>query len=158
MQTNELLKLTLDVYEEECQYLKEVTINGKEAWGKFSVPTTVYAVKGRKYHLNAVEVLIVYEQIMYVTLANIFVNGLEKLRQIPLDVFFPTIVDEKILIANSNVRCSKQVDHNEFTGIFKITRIINKKEGYWVNTLLNINSGAQVAEVKLYVDLKNQEF
>jgi|GEM_PF-4885630 len=97
MKKDQLLKLALDVYEKECQYLKELAIDTdqKKSMGTFSVPTTCYAVKGRKYHLNAAEVIITYEQIMYATLSYFFVNGLYDLKTIPIDYFFPTIVDEK---------------------------------------------------------------
>lgn len=153
MSINELLKLTLGIYEKECHYLKEVTINDDETWGKFSVPATVYAVKGRKHHLNAVEVLIVYEQIMYITLANLFINGLNKLKPIPVDIFFPTVVDEKVFITKFNARLTKQVDNHDFTATFKITNIVSRQQGYWLDTILNINSGAQILELKLYVDM-----
>jgi|688.fasta_scaffold684438_1 hypothetical protein len=60
-----LTKLTLDVYEKECQYLNklEFDLDGKQSFGIFSMPATRYAVKGRKYHLNAAEAIITYEQI-----------------------------------------------------------------------------------------------
>lgn len=153
MTINELLKLTLETYEKECQYLKEVTINDHGTWGKFSVPTTVYAIKGRKYHLNAAEVIILYEQICYVTLANLFINGLNKLTPIPVDIFFPTVVDKNIVIAKFNTRFSKQVNNHEFSALFKINNTVSRGQGYWFDTVLDINSGAQIAEVKIYVDM-----
>lgn len=112
MSDNDFLKLTLDVYEEECQYLKklEIDIEGKKSIGTFSVPTTCYAVKGRKYHLNAAEVIITYEQIMYATLSHFFINGLHDLKPIPVDYFFPTIVDEKTLISKFNTRYLDALD------------------------------------------------
>ena len=148
----DLLKLTLDVYEEDCRYLREIKFDEKEAFGKFCVPTTCYAIKGRKYHLNAAEVIITYEQIMYVTLANLFVNGLGGLRKIPVDYFFPTVVDEKVLIAQFNTKFYKPVDNHNFTGVFKINKIVSRKTRDFFYTEFNINDGMQVAEVTLCVD------
>ena len=153
---NELLAMTLDVYEPECRYLISVNISSDGTLGEFSVPETVYAVKGRKYHLNAAEVIIAYEQIMYVRMAHLFINGFDKCDPIPINAFFPKIVDEKVLIAQFDTRLVKQVDHMKFTGIFSVKKVIRKKSGnYWFDTVLDINSGAQVANVKIHVDLQD---
>ncbi|WP_204103387.1 MULTISPECIES: FcoT family thioesterase [Spirulina sp. CCY15215] len=156
MNEHKLLKFVLDVYENDCQYLKEIKLDDKDtkrAWGKFSVPNTCYAVKGRKYHLNAAEVIIIYEQIMYVTLANLFVNGLDELKKIPIDTFFPTVVDEKVLIVKFNARFSQPVANENFTGVFTIEKIVSRKSSYFFYTKFDINDGTQVAEVVLCVDL-----
>ena len=151
--TDKLLKLTLGIYENECKYLKEVEINDDGAWGKFSVPTTVYAVKGRKYHLNAAEVIILYEQIAYVTMAHLFINGLRQLKPIPEDVFFTTAVDENVFIVKFCTRFIKQVKNHNFSAEFRILKINARAQGYWFDTIFDINSGAQVSEVKLFVDM-----
>ncbi|GAX39442.1 hypothetical protein NIES4075_03980 [Tolypothrix sp. NIES-4075] len=153
MNKYDFLELTLNNYANNCRYLKEVKILDKEAWGRFSVPSTCYEVEGIKSHLHAVEVMIIYEQIIYTLLANLFINGLYGLKQIPVDIFFPTIVDERIVIAKFNTRFYKQVDHREFTGILRIEKIICRKNSYFFYTSFDISSGAQVAEVVLRVDV-----
>ncbi|MBC6480597.1 MAG: hypothetical protein GDA56_25335 [Hormoscilla sp. GM7CHS1pb] len=155
MKKDRLLKLTLDVYEKDCQYLKELAIDTdqKKSRGTFSVPSTCYAVKGRKYHLNAAEVIITYEQIMYATLSYFFINGQSNLKTIPVDYFFPTIVDEKTLIAKFNTRFLKPVSSEEFTGIFSIVKTIARKNKYFFSTLFDINNGAQIADVTICIEL-----
>lgn len=155
MKKDQLLKLTLDVYEKECQYLKELAIDTeqKKSRGIFSVPTTCYAVKGRKHHLNAAEVVITYEQIMYATLSYFFINGLSNLKTIPVDYFFPTIVDEKTLIAKFNTRFLKPVNNQEFTGTFSVEKIISRKDKYFFSTKFDINDGAQIADVTISIEL-----
>lgn len=155
MNENKFLKLTLDVYEKECQYLKDLTIDTdqKKSIGTFSVPTTCYAVKGRKYHLNAAEVIITYEQIMYATLSHFFMNGLYNLKAMPVDYFFPTIVDEKTLIVKFNARFLKPVNNQEFTGTFSIEKITSRKDKYFFSTKFDINDGAQIAYVAICIKL-----
>lgn len=155
MNENNFLQLTLDVYEKECQYLKDLEIDTdlKKSMGTFSVPTTCYAVKGRKYHLNAAEVIITYEQIMYATLSYFFINGLQDLKPIPVDYFFPTIVDEKTLIAKFNTRFVKPVSNDKFTGVFSVEKIISRKDKYFFSTKFDINNGAQVADVTICIEL-----
>ncbi|MDY7019971.1 MAG: FcoT family thioesterase [Cyanobacteriota bacterium] len=155
MNTNDFLKLTLDIYEEECRYLKElkIDIDKKESVGHFSVPSTCYAVKGRKYHLNAAEVIIIYEQIMYATLSTFFINGLHHLKPVTVDYFFPTIVDEKTLIAKFNTRFSRQVDSHAFSGIFSVQKITSRQNKYFFHTGFDIEGGAQVADVTICIEL-----
>lgn len=149
------LNLTLGVYEDECHYLKSLRldVDNMRAVGEFSVPTTCYAVKGRKYHLNAAEVVITYEQIMYATLSEMFVQGACGFQKIPVDYFFPTVVDERTLIARFNTRFSKPVENDFFTGEFSIKKSTFRGGKYFFKTEFNINHGAQVAEVSLCVDL-----
>ncbi|NEO48739.1 MAG: hypothetical protein F6K55_33410 [Moorea sp. SIO4A3] len=154
MNEDELLNEVLCVYENQCRYLKEVELDGKQAWGRFSVPETHYAVKGRKYHLNAAEAIIVYEQIMYVAIGNIFIHGLLDLKQLPRDIFFPTVVDEKTLISRLQARFSKSVNSNDFSGVFSIKKILQRGKKYWFKTMFEINDNAQSLEVSLCVDLR----
>ncbi|NEO68851.1 FcoT family thioesterase [Moorena sp. SIO3H5] len=154
MNKNDLLKLTLDVYEEECKYLKELEldVDNQQSFGYFSVPSTCYAVKGRKYHLNAAEVVITYEQIMYATLSNVLINGLYHLEPVDVDYFFPTIVDEKTLIVKFNTRFYKQVNNHSFRGVFLIKKIISRTGKKFFYTEFNIEEGAQIADVIICIE------
>ncbi|NMG20901.1 hypothetical protein DP116_16120 [Brasilonema bromeliae SPC951] len=55
--------------------------------------------------------MIIDKQIMYTMLSNLFFNGLYGLKQITVDIFFPTIF---------STRFYKQVNYREFIGIFRI--------------------------------------
>jgi hypothetical protein len=150
----ELTNLTLDVYERECQYLKklEFDVNGRQSVGIFSVPATCYAVKGRKYHLNAAEVIITYEQIMYATLSDILINGRYNFKPVSKDYFFPTIVDEKTLIVRFGTRFSRQVDSHLFKAIFSIKKILAKRDKTFFYTEFDIEDGSQVANVIICIE------
>ena len=88
---------------------------------------------------------------MYATLSNFFINGLYDLKTTPVDYFFPTIVDEKALIAKFNCRFSKSVDSHHFTGVFSIEKMVCRRGSYYLTTKFDINNGAQVADVTMVI-------
>lgn len=156
MDLQSCLKHVLDVYEPECRYLKKINIDDNTAYGEFSVPSTCYAIKGRKYHLNAAEDVILYEQIMYAFVGNLFINGLHDVRKIPVDMFFPTIVDKHLLIVDINARYKAMVNSDFFTGVLTTKKIRKLKNGdYHLKQNLNINDGAHELDVSIYLDLKD---
>ena len=154
MNQEDLVELTLAVYEEECQYLKELEFNvdAKQSFGVFSVPATCYAVKGRKYHLNAAEVIITYEQIIYATLSDVLINGRYGFESVSKDYFFPRVVDEKTLIVRFNTRFSKQVDSHFFKGSFSIKKIVPRRDKTFFYTEFDIEDGSQIAEVTICIE------
>lgn len=155
MDLQDCLKSVLGVYEPECRYLKKIRINADKAYGEFSVPSTCYAIKGRKYHLNAAEDVILYEQIMYTFIGNLFINGLHGVQTIPADIFFPAVVDKHILIVEINSRYKKMVDSHFFTGVLITKNIRKLRNGdYHLKQNLSINEGAHELDVSIYLDLK----
>lgn len=156
MDLQNCLKHVLGVYETECRYLKKINVDGDKAYGEFSVPSTCYAIKGRKYHLNAAEDVILYEQIMYTFVGNLFVNGLNDVRKIPMDIFFPTVVDKHVLIVDINSRYKAMVCSDFFTGILTTNKIRKLRNGdYHLKQNLSINEGAHELDVSIYLDLKD---
>ena len=156
MDLQNCLRHVLGVYEPECRYLKKINVDGDKAYGEFSVPSTCYAIKGRKYHLNAAEDVILYEQIMYTFVGNLFVNGLNDVRKIPMDIFFPTVVDKHVLIVDINSRYKAMVGSDFFTGVLTTNKIRKLRNGdYHLKQNLSINEGAHELDVSIYLDLKD---
>ena len=156
MDVKDCLKQVLDVYEPECRYLRKVNVDGNKAYGEFSVPSTCYAIKGRKYHLNAAEDVILYEQIMYAFVANMFINGLNDVQKIPVDIFFPAVVDKHVLIVEIDSRYKAMVNSDFFTGVLTTNKIRRLKNGdYHLKQNLSINEGAHELDVSIYLDLKD---
>lgn len=156
MDLQDCLKQVLDVYEPECRYLKKIDVDDNKAYGEFSVPSTCYAIKGRKYHLNAAEDVILYEQIMYAFVGNLFINGLNDVRKIPMDMFFPTVVDKHVLIVSIDSHYKAMVNSDFFTGVLTTNKMRRLKNGdYHLKQNLSINEGAHELDVSIYLDLKD---
>lgn len=156
MNLENCLEKVLEVYEPDCRYLKKLTIDGNKAHGEFSVPATCYAIKGRKYHLNAAEDIILYEQIMYAFVGNMFINGLNGTCKIPEDVFFPAVVDEYTFIVDVQARYKKMVDSSFFKGTLTTHRVRKMKNGnYHLKQTLDINDGSHILDVSIYLELKD---
>lgn len=70
-----LLTEVLSCYKPHCRYLTELTVDGRLATGAFAIPESCYI--DETGHLNAVEVTISYNQLLYATIATMVTEGSE---------------------------------------------------------------------------------
>lgn len=137
-------------YKEHCRYLKSVEVEGPGTGvlqgrdgtsclvlsrGHFQIPEPCYI--DTTGHLNAVEVNICYNQLLYVSLGQSIASGL-----VPaLDVFSLEYYRARrlpdVLIYNIEVAFRKVIDPQDFHGEFSITRAVVTRRSVKLETHLN---------------------
>ncbi|GAA2689223.1 MULTISPECIES: FcoT family thioesterase [Actinosynnema] len=112
--TAELLERALSCYKPHCRYLKAVELGGHRATGEFAIPESCYI--DDTGHLNAVEVNICYNQLLYTLLASLVRDGSEPaLAGWDMAEFWRRRLPD-VLIAGISSNFRKPIDPRAFTG------------------------------------------
>jgi hypothetical protein len=131
----------LKPYSLDARYLVSAEINKNTIKGFFSIKQSVYLSHGiTSGHLNMVDVLICFNQLAYVGLA-------EKIRQKSIPEFkevnYENFRDNKLnglIYALDNVKFRKPVNSDVFIGEFSIEQIRKRNETYFIKTTYNFEN------------------
>lgn len=117
----------LSCYKPHCRYLTVAALDGRRATGSFAIPESCYI--DDTGHLNAVEVNICYNQLLYATIATFVRDGTEPA--------FPgwTMAEfwrrrlPGILIARIASEFHRPIDPRSFHGELTVDRVIRVPRG-----------------------------
>ena len=123
--STELLDGVLACYKPHCRYLTTLEVEGKRAAGTFAIPESCYI--DDTGHLNAVEVNICYNQLLYSMIATAVRDG-------DGPVFDTWTMEEfwrrrlgDILIAKISTEFRKPIDARAFRGELTFDRVVSRR-------------------------------
>lgn len=122
-----LLSEVLSCYKPHCRYLTGFAIDGRRATGDFAIPESCYI--DDTGHLNAVEVNICYNQLLYATIASMVAERAEPAFVTwSLAEFWRRRLSD-VLIARIAGDFRRPIDPRSFTGELTVDRVLALRPG-----------------------------
>jgi hypothetical protein len=121
----ELLDDVLACYKPHCRYLATLDVDGRRGSGTFAIPESCYI--DDTGHLNAVEVNICYNQLLYAMIATAVRDGTEPVFESwTMDEFWRRRLGD-ILIARFTAEFRKPIDARAFHGALTFERVVARR-------------------------------
>ena len=136
----------LDYYREECRFLKEAKLEYPEATARFQIPSPFYLREGIDTgHLNAIDLIICYNQLTLSLLAEISRRKLDT----ELPKFTIPELSTLLIVSMSNVKFNEPIDPKEFQGKIRLNQVIPKKNNtlYFFKTSYDFGDGKATGEI-----------
>jgi len=141
-------------YKPEARYLQEAELEYPKTTGLFRIPQSAYLLESTG-HLNAVDLLICYNQLIFNTFIESTRLGLiQELHDIDLDQ--KERLERSLIVGINHVRFIRPIDTREFKGKITIKEIIPKKNKtlYFFKTDYNFEEGKATGEIDLALNLQ----
>jgi FcoT-like thioesterase domain len=120
-----LLDDVLACYKPHCRYLTTLEVDGGRGAGTFAIPESCYI--DDTGHLNAVEVNICYNQLLYAMIATAVRDGTEPVFESwTMDEFWRRRLGD-ILIARFTAEFRKPIDARAFRGELTFERVVARR-------------------------------
>lgn len=120
-----LLDDVLACYKPHCRYLATLEVDGRHGSGTFSIPESCYI--DDTGHLNAVEVNICYNQLLYAMIATAVRDGADPVFESwTMDEFWRRRLGD-ILIARFTAEFRKPIDARAFRGELTFERVVARR-------------------------------
>ncbi|GGM25249.1 FcoT family thioesterase [Micromonospora yangpuensis] len=121
----DLLTEVLSCYKPHCRYLLGATVGERHLTGRFAIPSSCYI--DDTGHLNAVEVSICYNQMLYTTLAMAVRDGTEPaLADWSMDDYWRRRLPD-ILVVRSAHDFRRPIDPRSFVGELTLERVTARR-------------------------------
>ncbi len=121
----ELLTGVLACHKPHCRYLTALTADDRRVTGTFAIPKSCYIVDTG--HLNAVEVNICYNQLLYATIATVVRDGTEPAFATWTMAEFWRRRLPDILIASITSEFRRPIDPRSFHGELTVDRVVARR-------------------------------
>lgn len=144
----------LEPYSSGARYLGSAEAEENITRGSFSIKQSVYLSQGvASGHLNMVDVLICFNQLAYVSLAErIRQKSVPELEEITYDMFKENKLNG-LIYALDDVKFRKPVNSEIFSGQFAIEQIRKRNDTYFIKTTYNFENSA-TGKVSLAMKIK----
>lgn len=152
MDTEELYSEVMVAYKPECRYLRNCRIDENSIEGGLSLHECCYLEPGcRKTHLYVSELVIIYEQMLSVYLADFFIN---KKSMVTPETFFEQVLEQRLFAAKVDMRFKAQIVNAEFSGRLESELRADRRGRYTFVKTLTLDEGKQAAVGHFIVDLR----
>ncbi len=121
----DLLAKVLSCYKPHCRYLKDLTVDGHRGEGRFAIPESCYI--DDTGHLNAVEVNICYNQLLYALIATSVRDGTPPVFDTWTMAEFWRRRLPDILISRFSSEFRKPIDARSFAGELAFDRVVARR-------------------------------
>ena len=148
----------LEAYKPECRYLVRAELEYPEATGLFKIPSTFYGNDCTLRHLAAVELVLCYNQLSYVMVAEALRNGqIEQLGTIPLEQFKQYQLEDSLIVGIDKLKFRKPVEASEFPGRITVKRVSPKRNGQltFFKTEFDFGNRSHTGELNFVIKLTN---
>ncbi|WP_326553922.1 FcoT family thioesterase [Micromonospora sp. NBC_01813] len=135
----DLLTEVLSCYKPHCRYLLSASVHGRRTEGRLAIPESCYI--DDTGHLNAVEVSICYNQLLYTALGAAVRDRTEPaLAHWTLDDYWRRRLPDVLIVKSTN-EFRRPLDPRSFVGQLTIERVIART--LWVDRepLISIDTG-----------------
>ena len=149
------LEEVLGWYKPEARYLQEAELDYPEATGLFRIPQSVYLLQSTG-HLNAVDLLICYNQLVFSTFIEATqLNLVQELQGVSLDQ--KERLGRGLIVGINNVKFKRPIYPREFKGNITIKEVIPKKGNtlYFFKTYYDFEESKATGEIDLVLNLQH---
>ena len=143
----------LEIYFQNSKYLLSAKDEEDIIKGNFSIERSTYLINDTG-HLNLADLLICYNQLIYVGLASkIKRNYYEKLKEMDYDLFKKNQLNA-LAYKVKEINLRKIIYSKDFSGEINIRKVRKINNTYYVNTLFNFENSI-TGEINIAIKLNN---